>query len=167
MSSIIRVIKENKQGIAIGTQLHFGSFSDHARHDNPNLWDSIGYYTYQDLSGKLNIVDEKTISEIYDCTINVIKAENCKTLVTGDAYWKIIVNERECGFHKLENNGRAHAKPFTIYKDTVYRNTNSSYPAGIRRFASLEEAEICLAELKKANPHVTKEWLSNFGLKVE
>lgn len=145
------VTKVNALGIPVGTQLHFSSFVNRPQPNNPSLWESITYYAYEDEGGELHIVPEKQISAIYDSTINVIRVENCKLVKQGEPYWKIIVQERECQFHKLEYNGKGHepAIPFKIYKDTVYDNTGD-YKIGIRMFASLEDAEACLEAMKKA-----------------
>ncbi len=139
--SVIRIIKENALNIPVGTQLHFTSFFDKTKNDNPKIWDSVSAYCYQDTLGDLHIIKE---SEVYpkhkDCYVNVIVLNNTKFAIKGDEYWKVFSNKNEARFHKLENNGKSVAICFKPYRDIIQSNTNSMCQPNLHRFKTEQEA---------------------------
>lgn len=151
--SVIKIVKENILAIPVETILHFTSFFDKPKKDNSNTWDSVNCYVWQDSVGKLHIIEEhKVYPALIGCYVNVISLNWTREfLFEGDEYWKVFTDEKECGYHKLELDGKKHiaAKTFTPYKDRVYSNTNF-YHSNHQRFKTEQEAvEYCSKFTKK------------------
>jgi len=141
--SILKIIKENDLKIPIGSKLHFHSFFDKISNSNPNSWDSIGYYIWQDNEGKLHTINQNILYPKYkDYYINVIVLSNLKFAYQGEEYWKVILTKQESIYHKLEFHLGKHlpAICFKPYKGTVYNSTNSMFNPNIHRFQTEEEA---------------------------
>jgi len=140
---ILKIIKENDLKIPIGSKLHFHSFFDKVSNNNPNTWDSIGYYIWQDNDGELHTIKQNILYPKYkDCCINVIVLSNLKFACEGEEYWKVYSTKQEAFYHKLEFDLGKHlpAICFKPYKDIVNNVTNSTLGDKSIRFKTKEEA---------------------------
>lgn len=138
-----KVVRENIHNIPIGTYIH--SFSFHDKKDETTrveMWKSESCIVWRTEDGKMHILDEMECSKL-DFSINVISLNgSCEYLEEGQEYWKVLVSETICKYHKLEFDGKKHhpAKMYKPYRDIVYSHTNTSIPAGMQRFKSEEDA---------------------------
>lgn len=152
--SVIKIIKNNKLKIPIGTILHYYSFYDRIKPDNPKMWDSVCCYVWKESSGALNIINQDLIYPDLDGSyVNCIAINNrLEFLYEGDEYWKVFHSEQHAKWHKLEFDGIEHtsAIPLKPYRDTVYWSTGF-IKEGCSRFKTLEEAESFCNTVKEYN----------------
>ncbi len=155
MSQVIKIIKENKLNIPIGTYLHFTSFFDKVKNDNPKIWDSVGCYVWQSQDGKLNIINQHQIyPDLKDCYVNTICLSwDREFLYEGDEYWKVFTQEQKTIYHKLEFDGKNHYPALLLkpYRDIVQDNTNF-FQSDYQRFKTKEQAEEYCYKVKNNIP---------------
>lgn len=158
MSHVIKIIKENKLNIPIGTILHFTGFFDKVKNDNPKVWDTVGCYVWQKTDGSLSIVNQHLVyPDLKDCYVNCICLNWTREfLYEGDEYWKVFTDEKKSIYHKLEFDGKKHLPALLLkpYKDIVYSSTNFM-TNDYQRFKTLEEAEAyCYKVKNNINVHL-------------
>jgi hypothetical protein len=157
MSEVIKIIKENKLEIPIGTILHHKSFIDGVQEHNNEMWNSVGFYVWQSSSGYLNTIQESSINLLKDCYVNCIMlTHKRKFLYSGDEYWKVFIDENHSKYHKLEFKYEKHypAELLKPYKDFVFNNTNF-HAINCQRFETEEEAKDYCNRLKFDKRHKT------------